>query len=377
VGSTGTSVRVLTVAQGWPGDRPGGLNRYVADLHAGLVARGVDATTVVFGPARDRPPGVHLAGGEDRSLPRRLLAVVRAARARSDGATVLATHFALYGLLPALLPPLRALPLVVHFHGPWADESRVQGAGVLSRAVKAGVERLHYRRARLVVTASQAFADLVVASYGVAPERVHVAHPGVDVRRFSPVDDERRTALRAALGVAPGDLLVVTARRLVPRTGVDVLLRAWPAAPGRHLVVVGDGPDRPALERLAAGLPGVRFTGRVDDEELVDLYRAADVAVVPSLALEGFGLVVLEALACGTPVLASDLGGLGEVLPALGDGLLLRPGDVDELRRRLEAAAAGDLPGRGACAALAAQWSLDAFAARVADLYDLALGARP
>ncbi len=365
----------VSVAQSWPDDRPGGLNRYAADLHAALLARGVDDRLVVFGPASTAGPGVHRAGSEDASLSRRLTSIRSAAAGAGTDAAVLATHFALYGTLPALTPPLRRLPLVAHFHGPWADESRAQGARGLALRAKDAVEGRHVRSARSVITASAAFADLVVERHAVPRERVRVVHPGVDTERFTALDEEARTALRASLGVGPDDFLAVTARRLVPRMGLEVLLGAWPAAPGRRLVVIGDGPSRAALESAAAGVPGAALVGRVEDEALVRWYQAADVVVVPSTSLEGFGLVVLESLACGTPVLASAVGGMTEVLPLLDPGLLVAPGDVEAWRARLEAGARGDgLPGRDACREFALTRSVDRFAAEVSEVYGAANG---
>lgn len=365
----------VSVAQGWPDDRPGGLNRYAADLHAALLERAVDDRLVVFGPAASAGRGVHRAGSEEVSLPRRLAAVRSAAAGAGAGAAVLATHFALYGTLPALTPPLRALPLVAHFHGPWAQESAAQGGGGLGLRVKDAVEGHHVRSARSVITASAAFADLVVDRHGVPRDRVRVVHPGVDTAHFTPLDQEARTALRSSLGVGPDDVLAVTARRLVPRMGLEVLLAAWPAAPGRRLVIIGDGTSRAALESAAADVPGAALVGRVDDAALVRWYQAADVVAVPSTSLEGFGLVVLEALACGTPVLASAVGGMTEVLPHLDPGLLVPPGDADAWRARLEAAARGDgLPGREACRGFALSRSVDRFAAAVDDVYREAIG---
>lgn len=360
----------VSVAQGWPDDRPGGLNRYAADLHHALLAQGVDDRLVVFGPADGAGPGVHRAGAEDASLPARLAGMRTAAVRAGQGAQVLATHFALYGTLPALTPPLRSLPLVAHFHGPWAQESRAQGARGPGPRVKDVIEGRHVRSARTVVTDSAAFADLVVDRHGVPRSRVQVVNPGVDVERFSPLDEAERARARTSLGIGPDEVLAVTARRLVPRMGLEVLLEAWPAGPGRRLVIVGDGPSRPALTAAAARLPGVDLTGRVDDEVLVRWYQAADLVVVPSTSLEGFGLVVLESLACGTPVLASAVGGMAEILPPLDPGLLLPPGDVHAWRARLEAAVRGEgLPDRAACRAFAAARSVDRFAAEVAQVY--------
>src|SRR5205807_5699025 len=128
--------------------------------------------------------------------------------------------------------------------------------------------------------------------------------------------------------------VVAAVRRLVPRMGLDVLLDAWQAlgSPG-VLAIGGDGPLRPELE--ARGDESVRFLGRLSDDDLVALYSAADVTVVPSLALEGFGLVVLESLACGTPVVVSDAGGLPEAVAGLDASLVVPAGDAGVLAARL------------------------------------------
>ena len=113
----------------------------------------------------------------------------------------------------------------------------------------------------------------------------------------------------------------MTARRLVPRMGVDVLIDAIATlrTNGRaiRLVVIGDGELRRALTRYRDhhGLGRVvQFLGRVPDEELVDWYRAADVFVLPTTAYEGYGMVTAEALACATPVVATNVGASPEIL---------------------------------------------------------------
>jgi glycosyltransferase involved in cell wall biosynthesis len=125
--------------------------------------------------------------------------------------------------------------------------------------------------------------------------------------------------------------------------GLELLIDAWSEAaqdlpPGSALVVAGDGPLRAALsvriEHRGVN-SSVRLLGRVSDEQLVELYRAADVNVVPSLEHEGFGLVVLEAAACGTPSIVTDVGGLPEVIADLDSSLIVPGGDRAALRNQL------------------------------------------
>jgi len=362
--TTDHELRVVTLGQSWPDDRPGGLNRYVADLHAALPGVGVRDELVVFGPAQAADERTHRAGPETAPLPVRLRAFAGAARWAGREAQLVASHFALYGV-PAWLPPLRKLPHVAHFHGPWAQESAAQGQAGAGVRAKHVLEHHHLGTASAVITASRAFADLAVSTHGLPAPRVHAVHPGVDTSRFHPLPPAEREALRARLGIADGQHVVVTARRLVPRMGLEELLSVWDGARGARLVVLGDGPLRAALQRTAAGLEGVELPGRVSDADLVAWYQAADLVVVPSVSLEGFGLVVLEALACGTPVVASSVGGLGEVLGELGEHLLLAPQDRRAWAAAVSASRGADLPSRSECRAAALRHDTTRFAAEV------------
>jgi glycosyltransferase involved in cell wall biosynthesis len=184
--------------------------------------------------------------------------------------------------------------------------------------------------------------------------RVRIVPPGIDLERLKP-DEGARAAARAALGVAPDRPLIVTARRLVRRVGIDLLLEALAILRGKGVpfaaIIAGEGAERAALEALCAarGLDAqVAFHGRVSDAELVARYRAADVFALPTRSLEGFGLATLEALACATPVVATDVGATPELLEDVGGGLLAHA-DPADLAARLEQALA-DLDGMRAVA---------------------------
>lgn len=356
--------RVLVLGLGWFPDQAGGANRYVREL---VEHSGPATAAVVIGPAADAPARVRAVSNHDAPLLTRLIAYTRAALSSARAADVVDAHFALYAFAPVLLGIARGRRLIVHFHGPWADEAvRTGSRSRLAEAARRFVERTVYRRASAVITLSTAFAELVVNRYGVDPGRVHVIPPGVDTVRFTPGD---RTQARANLGLPAAGWLVVTARRLVPRSGVDVLVRAAAELAGDPeraapitVVVAGAGPELGALQALAAELGApVRFLGETSDAALVDLYRAADVAVVPSRVLEGFGLVVLEALACGTPVVVSAVDGLTEAVAGLPGDVIVQPGDESALAARLRAARNGaqPLPGAAECRAHAERfpWS--------------------
>jgi len=374
-------LRALLIGDEWVSAQAGGLNRYLADLVDGLASAGVASRVVVVGRS---PGGGAVTGVSEREAPlvTRLVAARRAAARMAPWADVVDAHFALYAVLPILTTPLRRLPLVVHFQGPWADEGRVgRGEGRPVGAVKRAIERAVYRRAEIVVVLSQAFGRLLVDRYGVDPGRVEVVAPGVDLDRFRPGD---RMSARSRFGLAPAVFVAVSVRRLDARMGLDVLLDAWAKVhaerPDAVLLVAGAGRERAALERRRARLPhpdGVCFLGAVSDDDLVALYRAADCSVVPTLAFEGFGLVTLESAACGTPAIVTDVGGLPDGVAALDATLILPAGDVGALAYRLLAAAGGDLPDRATTRAHAEGFSWDGVARRHLELYDRARTRRP
>ena len=379
----GDRLRLLSLGEGWFPDSPGGLNRYARELHEALLPL-VTPTLAVLGPATDPVEGVEVIAPSEAPILRRLRAFIEVARRAKRDVDVVDAHFALYALAP-VLGPLRRLPLVVHFHGPWAEESRAEGEASRRRLrAKWLLERAVYRRADRIAVLSHAFKRVLVEQYGVAPWSISVLAPGVDLERYRP---ERRAQARARLGLPERSPIVLTIRRIVPRMGLDVLLEAWPAVMAARkdalLVIGGSGSSREELEDRARGMgveSSVRFAGRLSDDDLASYYAAADVVVVPSLALEGFGLVILESLASGTPVIGTDVGGIPEVLGALAPDLVVPPGDPAALGGRICAALTGrsPLPDREACRAYAERFSWSATADAHLELYRRACrGVRP
>ncbi len=333
------------LGMGWFPSTLGGLDRYYRSLYEQLP----EASGIVLGPATDTPASLTVVSREQAPLWHRLLAYGRAARAGMANAEIVDVHFALYAALPMLLGGRGDRRAVYHFQGPWAYEHLASGDG--SRAgfvLRSRLERMVLARADAHVVLSSAFRRVLVERYRIVPWNVRVLRPGVDLDAFTPGG---RGAARERLGVTEGAFVAVCVRRLVARMGIDVLLDAWgeiagelPA--GSLLLIAGDGPLREELATRGAEHEGVRLLGRITDSELIDLYRAADVAVVPSVSFEGFGLVVLEAAACGTPSVVSDIGGLPEVAAPLEPSLVVAAGDAQALAGRLTRAAAGELPTR-------------------------------
>lgn len=340
-------MRVLMLGKGWFSSEIGGLNRY----YGALLEELPEARGVVVGRTENANARVIAVSRRSAPLLVRLLAFTRAAHREALRADVIDAHFALYAFVPLLTRSLRHKPLVVHFHGPWAEESLSAGdTSRLRQQVRRRVERAVYSRADLIVTLTGAFRRLLVERYGASPWKTRVLSPGVDLGRFLPGD---RSTARGRFALPSEAFVACCARRLVPRMGLDVLVEAWAqllaSDPGARLLIAGDGELRERLDRQIAAHAleaSVTLVGRIDDEDLLALYRAADVHVVPSISFEGFGLVVLEAAACGTPTIVTRVGGLPEAIAGLGQDLTVPAADVTALAERLARANQGQLPSR-------------------------------
>jgi glycosyltransferase involved in cell wall biosynthesis len=342
----------------WFGDNPGGAGRYMADAAIGLANRGHEVAVVVPRLRAGDPSaetveaGVRLRRFEAGRGPAKLwgaLGAIKPLLAERGPFDVLHSHHAYFGAAPLWHPSLAGIRHVTQFQGPWAGESVVEGSGGLGRLAKYAIERAAYMRSDRLIVLSSGFKDLLARDYAVDPARIRVIPAAVDLARFTPPGD--KAAVRAALGWGEAPVVFVM-RRLVRRMGLEVLIEAFAKVnhPTAKLVLGGTGPLEGELRALARELP-VAFVGRLSDDELVRHYQAADFTVVPTVALEGFGLITVESLACGTPVLGTDEGGTGEILRPFSPELLVPARDVDALAAKLAEVLAtpARLPGSEAC----------------------------
>jgi len=219
---------------------------------------------------------------------------------------------------------LRGLPYVAHLHIDVGPSGR---AGVLLRAYKPLVLRPILRSAARVVVFTRAQRSAVAAKYGIAAARIAVIPNGVE--------ETFLYSGRRLVGAKPRLLFV---GRLSPQKNLPLLLHAL-AGVSEHFetTLVGDGELEGKLRNVAAslGLQNIRFHGRADGDELRDLYRSADVFVLPS-EREGMPLVLLEAMAMGLPVVATDIPGIRDVIAHGTNGILVPPNDVSALRMALK-----------------------------------------
>jgi len=339
----------------------GGGEGHVRDLSRRLAASGMPATVVTrrgdrAWPARETMDGVRVVrvppagpgrAGKYAMVPAALLALGR----ESAAYDVLVVRGTRVLGLPGLLAARSARKPVVlqpEVNGEMTGEVYTWGTALdrpLPRRVVAAAVRPRnwiLRDADAFVAMSRLIRDEIVAS-GVSPEKVrHIPH-GVDMDRFRPADPGGREELRRRLGLPPDGLIVTFTGRLLRGKGLETLIEAFASQePRARLLIVGSGAgqalsvEEEIRERVArADLAGrVIMTGRVENVE--DYLRASDIFAFPSV-FEGLGLSLIEAQACGLACVASRTGGIVDIIEDGKNGLLVNPGQVEELGAGLAA----------------------------------------
>jgi len=348
--TTGSTVeRHVQLGMTWLPEQAGnGLDRYFFGLTRHLLRQGIDCQALVagWGAATDgmKTPEPMFFSTPSASFLHRMRGVRAAYRcAEQVNPQLIATHFALFAL--PVLRRIKRRPHVVHFHGPWSLEHRREGGRGVSNMVKRWIERRVYATGDRFITLSQAFADVLCEHYGVDPQRVRVIPGGIDAAAFAPDPGSSREETRVQLGWPTDRRVVLCVRRLAARMGLEALIDAAGALREKHpdllVLIAGKGRLKESLEERIKSkrlTDHVKLLGFVPDEDLPTAYRAAEVSVVPTRALEGFGLVTLESLAAGTPCLVTPVGGLPEAVGGLSRELILAGCESSDIAAGLDRA---------------------------------------
>jgi D-inositol-3-phosphate glycosyltransferase len=327
------AVHTSPLAQPGTGDA-GGMNVYVLQSALHLARRGIEVEIFTRATASADPPIVRVAPGvlvrnvvagpfeglDKYDLPTQLCGfaagVLRAEAAHEPGYyDIVHSHYWLSGQVGWLARDRWAVPLVhtAHTLAAVKNAALAEGDAAEPPLRTVGEQQVVDEADRLIVNTEDE-AKQLVSIHHADPARIDVVHPGVDLDMFHPGD---RDAARAALGLPHGEPIVAFVGRIQPLKAPDIVLRAAAKLPGVRVVVAG-GPSGSGLSspdglvRLADELgitERVTFLPPQSRADLATLLRAADLVAVPSYS-ESFGLVAVEAQACGTPVVAAAVGGL-------------------------------------------------------------------
>jgi len=335
------SVHTSPLHQPGTGDS-GGMNVYVAETAKRIAARGIEVEIFTRATSLTEPETTQLASGvlvrhipagpfeglRKEDLPAQLCAVtagvLRAEAAKNEGFyDLIHSHYWLSGQVGWIAQERWGVPLVhtMHTMARVKNLTLAKGDSPEPAIREIGEEQVVEAADRLVAN-THAEAKELIELYHADPKRVRVVHPGVDLEKFIPGD---QTQARKELGVAADAIVLLFVGRIQPLKAPDVLIKAaaeilkhTPQLRSRMLIAICGGPsgsglDHPdSLADLATSLgiaDIVKFVPPTNREELVKWYQAATLCVVPSYS-ESFGLVAIEAQACGTPVIAARVGGL-------------------------------------------------------------------
>jgi glycosyltransferase involved in cell wall biosynthesis len=228
---------------------------------------------------------------------------------------------------------LRNIPILYIFHSPSHEEYLLSNgrknnklysiAGNLRRMV----EKYCLKRSEKIIVLSNYMKDKVMGIHHIPENRIEVNNGGVDLAAFKAATD--RVKLKKELSLPEGEVHLLTIRNLEPRMGLVNLIKAIYLLRKQysniHLTIGGEGPQKKLIQTMVDefGLSqNISILGFIQPDRLPDYYGAADFFIVPTEHLEGFGLVTVESLACGTPVLGTPVGGTVEILSGLHQGFL-------------------------------------------------------
>ncbi|MFH1491588.1 MAG: glycosyltransferase family 4 protein [Pseudomonadota bacterium] len=260
-------------------------------------------------------------------------------------------HQSLAAVGPWLSGIMKGVPVIYFYHSPWHEEFLIKNpanAGKTSlrtlciASIMKRVERRTLLRADKTVALSQYMRRKVINHHHYPEKRVNTIPGGIELDRFR-LPDRGKDAVKAQTGMPHDRTVFLTVRNLVPRMGLENLVKAFHRSELLRkeglLFIGGRGPLSDQLKKQISDFhlaDSVRLLGHIPDEDLPKFYQAADFFVLPTQELEGFGLVILEALASGTPVLGTPVGAIPEVLGAFDQRLLFKGTGWRTIQEKME-----------------------------------------
>ncbi len=356
-----SSASILTLGTGWFPKHPGGLERYIYELTHQLATHQDQVELCGVGlPVDHQNTKIKLTNlaDPDTKISNRLWSIRHNFKqTRLGKPDAINLHFALYSFpILDILP--KDIPITFNFHGPWAAESQEE---VVNQKFNIWlkeqlIEKITYNRCDRFIVLSKAFGQILHQKYQIPWEKIQIIPGGVDIDHFQ--NNLSRQEARTKLNWPTNRPILFTSRRLVHRMGIDKLLQAIamikPDIPDIWLAIAGRGHIQALLQQQVRELGlenNVQFLGFLPENDLPTAYQAADLTVMPSQSFEGFGLAILESLACGTPVLCTPVGGMPEILQRFSPELITESITVESIADKLAQIMLGKLilPSREEC----------------------------
>jgi glycosyltransferase involved in cell wall biosynthesis len=260
---------------------------------------------------------------------------------------IVCIHQSLAAIGPLLSGVLKNIPAIYYFHSPWHAEflikSRMSGlkTGIIASIMRFIEKRVLKRTSRVIVL-SRFMAGKISEIHNYPAAGITIIPGGVDLEYFH-LPSGGREGMKRELALPLDKTILVTVRNLVPRMGLENLITAF----GRSvllkekclLLIGGRGPLEVRLKALSEKLKlkdSIKFLGYIPGEVLPRIYQAADYFILPTEQLEGFGLVILEAMACGTPVIGTPVGAIPDVIGAFDQRLIFKGTSWKDIKDKLE-----------------------------------------
>lgn len=340
------SASILTLGTGWFPNNPGGLERYIYELTHKLAAHQDEVELCGVGlPEAEVNSLIKLTNlaNPNSKIWQRLWSIrSNFKKTRLSKPDAINLHFALYSFpILDILP--KDVPITCNFHGPWSSESQEEvNKRTFSTLIKRRlIEQSTYNRCDRFIVLSKSFGNILHQKYQIPWDKIHIIPGGVDINQFQP--NLSPQAARIKLDWPENRPILFTSRRLVHRVGIDKLLQAIaiikPRIPDVWLAIAGRGHIQATLQQQVRELGlenNVKFLGFLPDAHLPLAYQAANLTIMPSQSFEGFGLVIVESLACGTPVLCTPVGGMPEILAPFSPDLITTSAEAAAIAEKLE-----------------------------------------
>lgn len=333
-------------------DDSGGVYNVVYNLHKRLAEKGHGIHLIVSQvreelPERETMEKIHfyrISGFRGFSSVGRMIKVLLDIRkvtkeiVKISGIDLIHIHNPLMGMGTYLTPLSWSIPKVYHFHSSWFQEEKKEYVhkkgrqepslmfNLILRVIRV-VEFLLLRSARSIIVLSNYSHDIIVKLFGISGRKIVKIAGGVDGTVYFPRTDKKK--VRENLGLPQDKVVLFTVRALIARTGIEELIGAFSQVVRNRddvvLVIGGKGRLKKQIEEMIYEKKlseKIQIVGFIPSEELPSYYQAADIFILPTQEQEGFGLVTVEALASGTPVLGTPVGGTEEILKPLDSKLL-------------------------------------------------------